>query len=43
MRAFEFLQENATAGATASGGVATVAMPQTKKGKKVPNCVPKKK
>ena len=35
MRAFEFLQENASAGATASGAVATVAFPQGKKGKQV--------
>lgn len=33
MRAIEFLGENATAGATSSGNVATVAMPQQTKDK----------
>lgn len=31
MRAFEFLTENASSGATSSGNVATVVMPQQKK------------
>lgn len=35
MRASEFLRETATAGASASGSVATVAMPQSKKGGKI--------
>lgn len=34
MRAIEFLGEDASAGATSSGNVATVVMPQQTKGKK---------
>lgn len=33
MRAYEFLNENATAAATSSGNVATVVMPLKQKGK----------